>query len=261
VLLGNGVRDSRNPLQRRGLVPGGESENFVRSGLLRNFHGQARGDGESLKSSRPSGLRHPYTWSLPTKAGAVASRNEIITASALVGSGAMGVNGDATIAGSATLDGIGQLVVSALATITAGGTLSGNIVAALQAAAALAGAGSVTAAVDALAWAVAAANGSASLSATPYATGQLDAAIAVGATEGLTAAQVAEQVLDSELVEIGLTVRGALRLIAAASAGEVAISGDTVTIRSAVADSKNRIVATTDAQGQRTAITFDLTDG
>jgi hypothetical protein len=152
-------------------------------------------------------------------------------------------------------------IIGALATITAGGTLSGNIVAALQAAAALAGAGSVTAAVDALAWAVAAANGSASLSATPFATGQLDAAIVVGATEGLTAAQVAEQVLDSELVEIGLTVRGALRLIAAASAGEVAISGDTVTIRSAVADSKNRIVATTDAQGQRTAITFDLTDG
>ena len=260
MLLGNGVRDSRNPLQRRGLVPGGESENFVRPGLLRNFHGESRVDGESLKSSRPSGLRHPYTWSLPTKAGAVASRNEITAASAFAGSGAMGVNGDAVIAGSATLDGIGQLVVSALATITAGGTLAGNIVAALQAAAALAGAGSVVGAVDALAWAAAAANGSASLSVTPYATGQLDAAIAVGATEGLTAAQVAEQVLDFELVEVGLTVREALRIMAAALAGEVSgAAGSTITFRAAASDEKPRIVASVDGSGNRTSVTLDAT--
>lgn len=260
MLIGNGVRDSRNPLRRWGLNPGGESENFTQSGPLRNFHGEARGTGESLKSSRPSGLRHPYTWSLPTKAGALASRNEIITESALAGSGAMGVNGASTIAGSATLDGIGQLVVSALATITAGGTLSGNIVAALQAAAALSSAGSVTAAIDALAWAVATANGSTSLTVTPFATGQLDAAIVVGATEGLTAAQVAEQVLDSELVEIGLTVREALRIMSAALAGTVSgASGSTITFRAAASDEKPRIVASVDGSGNRTSVTLDAT--
>lgn len=261
MLLGNGVRDSRNPLRRWGLNPGGESENFVRPGALRNFHGEARVTGESLKASYPSGLRHPYTWSMARTSGALAARYETEASSSLVGAGAMGVNGLATIEGVATLDGIGQLVVSAIAAINGTGSLNGNIVAALQAAADLAGAGNVTAAVDALAWAVATAAGAGSLTLTPYATGELGAAIEVGATEGLTATQVADQLLDSELVEIGLTVRDALRLIAAASAGEVAIAGNTVTIRNAVADSKDRIVATTDAQGQRTAITFDLTDG
>lgn len=260
MLLGNGVAFSRNPLQRRGLVPGGESENFVRPGLLRNFHGEARVTGESLKSSWPSGVRHPYTWSLPTKAGALASRNEIITASSLAGSGAMGVNGEAVIAGTATLNAIGQLVVSALATITAGGTLAGNIVAALQAAAALAGQGSVSASVAALAWAAASPSASASFTATPYATGQLDAEIVVGGAVGLTAAQVAEQVLDSELVEVGLTVREALRIMAAALAGEVSgAAGSTITFRAAASDEKPRIVAIVDGAGNRTSVTLDAT--
>jgi hypothetical protein len=62
-------------------------------------------------------------------------------------------------------------------------------------------------------------------------------------------------------IEPGLTLRQALRLIAAATAGKVSgASGSTVTIRSAEADHKNRIVATVDASGNRSAITTDLTD-
>ena len=258
MLLGNGVRDSRNPLRRWGLTPGGESENFVRPGALRNFHGEARVTGESLKASYPSGLRHPYTWSMARTSGAIAARYETEASSSLVGAGAMGVNGLATIEGVATLDGIGQLVVSAIAAINGTGSLNGNIVAALQAAADLAGAGDVTAAVDALAWAVATAAGAGSLTLTPYATGELGAAIEVGATEGLTATQVADQLLDSELVEIGLTVREALRIMSAALAGTVSgASGSTITFRAAASDEKPRIVASVDGAGNRTAVTLD----
>jgi hypothetical protein len=63
-------------------------------------------------------------------------------------------------------------------------------------------------------------------------------------------------------VETGLTVKQALRLISAASAGKIsgASSGaGTVVIRNAVADSKNRISATNDVFGNRTAVTVDLT--
>lgn len=62
------------------------------------------------------------------------------------------------------------------------------------------------------------------------------------------------------IVEPGLTLRQALRLVAAATAGKLSGGGSTtVTIRNAVEDSKNRIVATVDAEGNRTAITYDLT--
>jgi hypothetical protein len=62
------------------------------------------------------------------------------------------------------------------------------------------------------------------------------------------------------LIEPGLTLREALRLVAAATAGKLSGAGtSTETIRNAVGDNKNRIVATVDSSGNRTAITYDLT--
>lgn len=70
----------------------------------------------------------------------------------------------------------------------------------------------------------------------------------------------AGSVLD-EFIEVGLTLKQALRLIAAATAGKTAFSGaNIITYRNAVADSKNRIAATVTETGERTAITHDLTD-
>jgi hypothetical protein len=60
-------------------------------------------------------------------------------------------------------------------------------------------------------------------------------------------------------VENGLSFVQALRLVTATSAGKISwASGSTVTIRSAVADDKDRVVATVDSNGNRTAITYDL---
>lgn len=80
------------------------------------------------------------------------------------------------------------------------------------------------------------------------------------------AADAANEIADALLnranaIETGLTPVQALRLMAAALAGKVSGGGTgTVTVRNAVADSKDRIVATTpDANGNRTAITVDLT--
>ena len=61
-------------------------------------------------------------------------------------------------------------------------------------------------------------------------------------------------------VETGLTLREALRLIAAASAGKLSgAATTTVVVRNAVADSKDRITATVDTSGNRSAVTVDLT--
>lgn len=61
-------------------------------------------------------------------------------------------------------------------------------------------------------------------------------------------------------VESGLTVKGALRLIAAAAAGKISgasAGAGTVNVRNAVADSKTRITCTNDAYGNRTTVSVD----
>ena len=73
----------------------------------------------------------------------------------------------------------------------------------------------------------------------------------------LTQDDVTGAVLESP-IENGLTLRQALRLISSALVGKVTVSGNTVTFRD-TGDTKNRIVSTTDTNGQRTAVTTDVT--
>ena len=57
-------------------------------------------------------------------------------------------------------------------------------------------------------------------------------------------------------VETGISFLVALKRMLAESAGKVSVSGATVTFRD-VTDSRDQIVATTDSNGQRTAITYN----
>lgn len=96
------------------------------------------------------------------------------------------------------------------------------------------------------------------LPASPAATGgQMDLVNVPNAT-ALNA--IADAELDrANAIETGLTPRQAHRLEAAAAAAKLSgAATNTVTIRNAVADSKNRIVATVDANGNRTAVTTDV---
>lgn len=62
----------------------------------------------------------------------------------------------------------------------------------------------------------------------------------------------------ADAIEAGLSLRGAIRLALAALAGEVSGAGTgTERFRNAVANSKERLVASVDAQGNRTAIAAD----
>jgi hypothetical protein len=75
-----------------------------------------------------------------------------------------------------------------------------------------------------------------------------------------TATENADAYLDrADAIETGLTPRGAMRLDASALAGKLSgAATTTATFRNAVADSKDRIVATVDADGNRLAITTDV---
>lgn len=260
ALLQNGFRDFSSGVRIFGATVSNSAYPYA---LHRKFTSTQRNltAGEGITSGLagiPVGYRNQYAWMQPQKPGAMTSRNEIEALATLAAAGAMGLNAEATIDGVALLEAVGQLVVSAVAAIEGTASVSANIVAALAAAASLSGQGNMTGAIDALAWAVAALQGQASADFTPYATGELAASIDVGATADLTAGAIADEILDAQMVETGLSVRETLRLCAAALAGKINISGSTVTIRNAVADDADRITATTTSDGERTAVTYDL---
>lgn len=72
---------------------------------------------------------------------------------------------------------------------------------------------------------------------------------------------IADAYLDrADAIEVGMTPRQAHRLEAAASAGVLSgAATTTVTINNAIANSKARITATVDANGNRSAVTTDVT--
>lgn len=215
-------------------------------------------------SGIPDGYRDPYWWVMPISAGALAARKNIAGDGDLTGSVAGGVNGEATIAGVGTLSGVGQLIISMAAAISGSGTISGAALQAfLQLAAALSGSGGATAQLTAIGHLAAAVEGDGTVAGTTALTALGTLAAAINVTgDVLTTANVAGAILDAANgVEGGLTVRHALRLIAAATAGKISgAATTTITIRNAVVDDKDRIIATVTADGDRTAITYDLTD-
>lgn len=80
---------------------------------------------------------------------------------------------------------------------------------------------------------------------------------------GLVTVDVTNDLVNSILsasVEAGLDLKSAIRLLAAVSAGKISgAPGPTITIRN-VGDTKDRVTATVDVDGNRTAITYDTGD-
>lgn len=255
ALLQNQTIFAQMPLKRRGGVNSDDRSLFARGERRNVFAGQA---GWSSKSGIPSGHLGPSSWVLPLVAGGMSSRNSAIGSATLSALAAAGINVTGTFDGVAALSGTGQLVVSGVGAFTGTSTVSGNIVAALSAVGTFDGTSTFVGAVGALANAQAAFTGTSTWSIVSYATGSMAGTFAPAVT--LEAAGISGYLLDQEDVETGLTLRQALRLITAAVGGEVSGGGTTtITFRNALADNKDRIVATVDSNGNRTAITYDLT--
>jgi hypothetical protein len=238
ALLGNVSQNQRNPQRHFGLlsagtafVQGNEMGGWRQHGMSKNFSlhdGQPTG---GKKTGYPSGRMHPYSWSMPLKTGGMAA---ILTAE-----------------GSSTATAI---PISLVGTIAGTATATGSIAAPTAAVGTSAGIATATADRTAIAWCYGTSAGTGTATIVSYATGQLQGAIAPAVD--LDAASFSTYLLDTELVETGLTVRETLRIAISALGGKVAISGNTVTFRD-VNDTVDRITATTDSNGQRTAVTLD----
>lgn len=196
-------------------------------------------------------------WALPTRAGALSAVNNSNGVASWSGSIAAGRNIAATFAGVAAFTGTGALVVSGSGSFAGVAAWSGNVIAALAASGTFAGIAAFAGTVLAKGNIAASFTGVGSFSATRYATGSMSGSFAPPVT--LEAQGFSSYLLDSEDVETGLTLRQALRLVTAATAGKISGGGtSTITIRNAVVDGVDRITAEVDSAGNRTSITYDL---
>jgi len=145
----------------------------------------------------------------------------------------------ATVGGVAGRDGIGEFEILATDLNTGVASVQGNVTGSVA---------SVTGAVG---------------SVTGLTVANLDVAVSTRlATAGYTAppsaASNATAVLD-EIIEAAISLRQAMRLVLAATGGKALGLDTTTAIYRDTADTKDRITATVDANGNRTAVTLDLT--
>lgn len=233
--------------------------NWSQSGAVRN---QFAGGYDSYNGT-PRGYSHPYAWIMPTKDGGMAT-----TAGGIAGSGAIS-NADAVRGGpvTATLSGVGTISSASAALVTAiAATLAGvgavsnaDMALASALAATLTGTGAISSAqLDAIVGMIASLSGTGAMSPDLTELGHLSADISPF-TE-LSPENLANQILDANEIELGYSLREAMRLVLSALAGKVSgAETTTVTIRN-ITDGKSRIVATVDANGNRTEVTYDVED-
>jgi len=229
--------------------------NWGKTGAQRNFAIPEGTDAYEL-ASIPGGYG-ARGWIMPRTSGGVSAHSTANGVAAWSGSIAEGRNLAASFAGVAVFDGTGQLVVSGVGSFAGVAAWSGNVTAALGAVGSFTGVAAFSGAVTAYGNIAGAFAGVAAFEAIRYATGSMSGSFAPAIT--LEAQGFSSYLLDQEDIETGLTLRQALRLVAAATAGKISGGGTaTVTIRNAVADGVDRITAEVDSSGNRTAITYDL---
>lgn len=260
---------------------------FNGSGKSRGRFVGADGGGFPGVSSHPQGTEPPYSWIIAQQGGSMAAQRTITGEGSLALDLKKGVACAASLSGDGTItSGAVDLIVEMIASLEGAGTVSAAPLQAILAmAATLAGQGEISSASLGLivdmtgeitGSGVVTGNlaGIASLAAEITSTGEVLSTANVGsavwsemATAFNDAGTMGELLNNSGAganpwtteVESGVTMLQALRVIFAQAGGKVSGAGTTtITFRNAVVDSKNRIVATVDEDGNRSAITYDL---
>jgi len=229
---------------------------FDSSGAHRSFQSGEHSIADvTNKSGAPNGYRHPASWLQPQKGGAICSRNEIVLTVNGAGVGALGMNMVASSSITLDVTAVGGLIAGGVATCTISISATAAVTATIGSTCSATISISAAATPSAIGWLVGASTLTISGAGTPYGIGWMTATTAEA---GLSVTGIVNSLM-AAAVENGMTLQQALRLIAAATAGEVSGAGtSTVSIRSAVADDADRIVATVDGDGNRSAITYDL---
>ena len=263
ALLGNYTVLNKTPGRAFGGGAAGNGMNRADSNQSGANKNQFAGwSGISQKSSFPSGYVLGLAARPAQKSGGLGTSSKTIAGSGRVSyfNLAGGLNGVAPLDGSGDITSAAlALIVSAVAALSGSGSLSAAVKAFLGAAATLAGEGDLVGAVKAIGNAAAAVSGTGTAEDSVLSAGGSLAAGIVVTGDALSTANVADAILDAvDGVETGLTLRQALRVIAAATAGKVSgAETTTITFRNALADDKDRIVAEVSG-GNRTSITLDL---
>ncbi len=237
----------------------GERSNWNGTGESNNrFFSQT---GFDRRESTPRGYRPPYTYQLPLYSGGLASVNQISGSATISGANlAGGKNAEADLVGTGTVTNAAlALIASLVSTIAGAGGFQSNpeLIGLIQAVATLTGTGAVTTAqmsAEASLLATLVGVGTAS-NVNLNAKGNISADV-TPFTE-LSPESLAAAILDKSNVESNLTVREALKLLSAVLAGEVSGGGTTTITFRSTDDTKDRVVATVDNDGNRTAITYD----
>ena len=263
LLAANGMRYGGNPSRSFSgvttIAGGARREQFEQTGAKFNyFAGEHTVANVTDRAGKPAGARHPVAFMPARKAGGIASRNEVtITITPAAANLAEGRN----IAGAAAItftvaDAQLELVVSASGSAAISFTASGNLAGALFASGATAIQFTVPAA---LLGAVADLTGTATLTVSP--TGTLTAIGHMsGTTEdtgALTAPNVATAVWQY-IIESGYSAEEIVRIIASVTAGKSSGGPGSPVFRD-LGDTKDRVTGTADADGNRSAATYDTT--
>ena len=260
-LLGNYSVLHKSPGRfRSGTVASGDRYNFNKSGAFRNRFAGDQGLGMARFSAIPNGYVHPYSWAMAQVSGGLASYRQLsATFSETDALLALGINIDADLSATlTTTDAILALIVALQASISASGTITdAQMAIILLLEANLSASGTFT---DAQLGNILglAASLSASMTVTNSITTLVNLSADIGGAEALSAQGLATALLDANDIETNFSLRESIRLMLSALAGKVSgAPGTTITIRD-INDTVDRIVATVDADGNRTAVTKDV---
>jgi len=213
-------------------------------------------------SAIPNGYVHPYSWASAQVSGGLASYRQL---SAQISEPdaelALGINVDASLSASlVTTDAALALIVALEAALSASGQLTdANMAIILLLESALSAGGTLTTAdLNVIVGLIASLSASGTLANSI--TNLVNLSADIGGAPELSPQGLSEELLDNQDIETGYSLREALRLVLAAVAGKVSGGGtSTITIRSAT-DGSNRITATVDSNGNRTAVTHNVGD-
>jgi hypothetical protein len=230
-----------------------QSGNFFKGGLRnRNVGGF-----DQRFSGYGNGALDPSSFILPQKSGSISSytrsNSSLTSAALLIPALPMQVNGSFSLTvTNAQLDQVVQLIASGVLALTGSANLAAAV--ALEAASVFNLSGS------ALLGGVIPIQGAGVMSLSTNVTLDADAFMtaSAGGPTPLSPEGLAASLLDENDIESGYSLRESVRLILSALVGKLSgADSTTVTIRD-INDTVNRIVATVDANGNRTTVTKDV---
>lgn len=252
ALIGNySVLQKTSGSFRSGLSIAQVRSNYGDSGSLKNAYLHF-----GLLASFPDGYSCPYSWSMPMGIGAMSSFTDAQGIVSPLASMAGGYNLEVTdtltmINVNAQLDQIVSFVASSVMELVSSGQLNAAIQMQGSASLLLVTSANIGAIVDALA------SSSMGLSTSSVLTALAHLDAQAGGATPLSPEGLAASLLDGNEIETGFTVRESLRLILSALSGKLSgAGGTTISIRD-INDSIDRIIATVDANGNRTSVTLN----